>query len=629
MPKGKGKVQEQAKKSPRQSPVPSPTPPELLQSFASARPVEKLLLLLGKSRWESYATWRDIAMALKNSYGEEYRETWERLSRLSPNYEVGAAKQTWETVGREDYQGAKLTVRTLEKWARADDPHGYAVYRASTIPGVVKENWDKGDYGLGQVACELLMPTVKKTGHGRGDYYVFEEESCRWAKVDEGRVKSVACRALDESLRDVEIWYATQATQCGMDDERRKVELDAKKKEAASMVKYVRSQRGITNVMGFAGPLLMDETFEQRLDIHNHLIGIQGGYVVDLRTGEKRRRVPDDMVHVELAVEYGQGVAPPAWLYDMIRKMMGGDEEMSRFLQVLLGYGITGEVSEEVFPIWTGNGRNGKGLLTQALSWLLGAFYREMNCAIIIESRACTNIDTERAKLLGSRLAVFNELKGGERLKTNEVQLLSGGDGIPAKELYKNPITLVPRHLCLLATNYMPEMGGEVITAIIERMLCVEFPVTFRDLMPGEEETATLCQVDKTMKARMKSAEGQSALFAWLVEGSVAWYRRPGTLKRDAPAKVRAFTKAYLEEQDRVQSFLAEHCEFGDGKRVSSMDLFYRYQDATNEQVTNKWFHAQMKSKGFIKKRVTISGDYVNGYDGLMLKEAEHVGLDG
>ena len=295
---------------------------------------------------------------------------------------------------------------------------------------------------------------------------------------------------------------------------------------------------------------------------------------------------------------------------------------MLRFLQVLLGYGITGEVSEEVFPIWTGNGRNGKGLLTQALTWLMGGFYQEMNCAIIIDARVCTNIDTERAKLLGSRLAVFNELKGGEKLKTNEVQLLSGGDGIPAKALYKDPITVMPRHLCLLTTNYMPEMGGEVITAIVERLLCIEFPVTFRDLMPGEEETATLCQVDKTIKARMKSADGQSALFAWLVEGSIEWYRRPGTLKRDAPAKVRAFTKAYLEEQDRVQSFLMENCEFGEGKRVSSMDIFYRYQDATNEQVTNKWFHAQMKSKGFIKKRVTISGEYVNGYDGLMLKDA-------
>ncbi len=45
---------------------------------------------------------------------------------------------------------------------------------------------------------------------------------------------------------------------------------------------------------------------------------------------------------------------------------------MAEYLQRLLGYGITGEVTEEIFPIWTGSGRNGKGLLTQTLDQLLG-----------------------------------------------------------------------------------------------------------------------------------------------------------------------------------------------------------------------------------------------------------------
>ena len=72
-----------------------------------------------------------------------------------------------------------------------------------------------------------------------------------------------------------------------------------------------------------------------------------------------------------------------------------------------------------------------------------------MNCAIISDSRVCSNIDAERAKLLGARLAVFNELKAGEKLKTNEVQLLTGGDGFPAKALYKDPVTVMPRHLAI------------------------------------------------------------------------------------------------------------------------------------------------------------------------------------
>ena len=64
---------------------------------------------------------------------------------------------------------------------------------------------------------------------------------------------------------------------------------------------------------------------------------------------------------------------------------------------------------------------------------------------------------------------------------------------------------------------------------------------------------------------------------------------------------------------------MTEHCEFGEGMRVSSTDLFYRYQ-AKNEEATNKWFHAQMKVKGFVNKTVRVKGGTVTGYDGFQLK---------
>eukprot|EP00798_Chlamydomonas_sp_ICE-L_P025697 gene25697-biopygen20194 len=255
---------------------------------------------------------------------------------------------------------------------------------------------------------------------------------------------------------------------------------------------------------------------------------------------------------------------------------MGGDEDMAYFLQRLLGYGITGEVREEIFPVWTGSGRNGKGLLTQALQQLLGAYYKEMNCAVISDSRVCSNIDAERAKLIGARIAVFNELKPGEKLKTNEVQLLTGGDGFPVKAIYKNPVTVMPKHLAILVTNHMPEMS-EVIVALVERILAIPFTVTFRDLIPGESETATLRQCDQTMKEKLKSPEGQSALFAWLVEGAVAWYGGTESLKAMAPTKVSEFTRKYLAEQDTVQAFLTDNCELGKTFRESSVALFKMY----------------------------------------------------
>eukprot|EP00798_Chlamydomonas_sp_ICE-L_P008343 gene8343-biopygen13480 len=301
-----------------------------------------------------------------------------------------------------------MTMKSVVKWAGEDDPHGYAVYRASSIPKLVKDNWDKGDRGLGQIVHDLLNGTVKKTGKGSTEYYIFQEDTCRWDKVEEGWVKNVASKVLEGMLRDVDLWISTQAAQMlcigvvgagekeEQEDSRSKADLDAKKKKVATLINYVMSYRGVTNAMAFAGPLLMDETFEQRLDSNRHLIGIKGRSVVDLRTGQKRQRVAEDMVHNELDVAYGgdhvtneADATGAEWMHRIVEKIMGGDEDKARFLQRLLGYGITGKVREEVFPVWTGSGRNGKGLLTQALQHLLGAYYKEMNCAIISDSRSC------------------------------------------------------------------------------------------------------------------------------------------------------------------------------------------------------------------------------------------------
>eukprot|EP00798_Chlamydomonas_sp_ICE-L_P003687 gene3687-biopygen21431 len=109
------------------------------------------------------------------------------------------------------------------------------------IPGIIKDNWDKGDYGLGQIAHFLLQGSVKKTGKGCSDYFIFEEDTCRWAKVDEGRVKSVVVEAMEEALRDVDLWIATQSAQRrlqGGDAKMRVANLDLKKREVVSLIRF-------------------------------------------------------------------------------------------------------------------------------------------------------------------------------------------------------------------------------------------------------------------------------------------------------------------------------------------------------------------------------------------------------
>ena len=575
--------------------------------------VERLLELLSKTRWEDRRAWRDIATALKNDHGERYRAEWERLSKSASKWDAAEAAKLWTTVARGGYEGPRLTVRTLARWAREDDPVGYRELRGQHVPALVMERWDDGDRGLADIAHHLLGAVVKRVG-GKGDIFYFSEEECRWYKGDEGSVYRRVSLAVEEALQDVSCRLSRTASATADDTERRV--LEAQRQRVTERIAYVRKKSGMSAVTALAVRMCQDDGFEQRLDAIPHLLGVANG-VVDLRVAELRDRRPEDMIYTVLGTRY-DSAADSGDISKMVLDCMAGDGEMASFLKRLLGYGVTGDVSEEIFVIWTGTGRNGKGGITQTLSRVMGDFYKAMNSGLICE-RQVSNIDAERGKLQGARLAVFDELKDGEKLRTQEVQLISGGDGIPARPLYRDPMTIEPHHLCILATNHMPELS-QVLAAMVQRVLVVHFPVTFVDLLPGSVPSAFKRQKDPALKARL--AANPEGVLRWLVEGAREWYAAPG-LRRTAPDKVLEFSRKYFAEQDRLGRFLEERCRMGADLKVGTTDLLEAYNEANKDaKMTPMGLATSMRGKGFEKRlaRAHAGGCPLQCFTGLGIR---------
>jgi hypothetical protein len=99
--------------------------------------------------------WLKIALALKNDHGDQYRVVWTTLSRLSPKFDLTEANRLWESLDVGTYAGARVTLKTVEMWAREDDPAGYAAYRACTLPPVVLEKCTIISRGLEETLLDL------------------------------------------------------------------------------------------------------------------------------------------------------------------------------------------------------------------------------------------------------------------------------------------------------------------------------------------------------------------------------------------------------------------------------------------------------------------------------------------
>jgi hypothetical protein len=385
--------------------------------------VVKLLHLLSKTRWDRPDELRDIAAVLKNKAGDKYRDEWMRLSRASATFDEAAASGLWNAPVDSAYTGPRLTLATLRKWAKADDPVGMQAVRAASVAPVVLATYGEGDRGLAEVAHHVMKDVIKRVGTKEADIYFFEEESCRWRRGTEASVMQAVSYAVEDVLRDVDAYLGAKASAADASAlDAARAQADEARKQVAQSIRYIRKRSGMAAGTNLLALRCQDDGFEQQLDSKPHLLGVRNG-VVDLRTGALRQRVPEDMILTVLDVDYDPE-ASMELIAGTVLSIMADDVEMAAFMQKLLGYAVTGEVLEEIFAVFTANGRNGKGLLMQALMNLLGKpFYAEMSCGVIV-NRQVANLDAERGKLLGARVAVFNELDPGEKLKTSEVQQL-------------------------------------------------------------------------------------------------------------------------------------------------------------------------------------------------------------
>ena len=103
-----------------------------------------------------------------------------------------------------------------------------------------------------------------------------------------------------------------------------------------------------------------------------------------------------------------------------------------------------------------------------------------LNNGLILKRKGVNgNMDAERGRLRGLRIALFNEIGDGEVLNTAELQMYSGRDDISINEKYMAPTEIEnPSHKCIITTNWSPAIPmKEVTESIIERMIIIDLPV--------------------------------------------------------------------------------------------------------------------------------------------------------
>lgn len=353
----------------------------------------------------------------------------------------------------------------------------------------------------------------------------------------------------EESELDVVCGLAADASVA-----RKKFILDSDPEEAGKMLaaaERMREPRNLDAVVRSAKinkwPLASREDF----DSNDFLVGCPNG-TLDLRTGKLSPARRADLISKQTGFRYNPLAKAPTLKW-ALGGMFPDDLGVPGLLKRLFGYGLSGDMSHAILPIFYGpNGRNGKSLLLRVMSRIAGDYAGTAPKGFLEEGRGPANPDAASSStmhLMGKRLFTINELPSSAFLDEAMAKHITGYDVLSGRPPFgKTVISFRPQAKMIMISNHKPKIRG-VDPATWKRVKLITFNTSFNSKEDG-------CDLDLEDKL-MAEAEG---IFAWMVEGAVEWWNG-GDKDLKIPAVVENDSAKYRDEEDPLNAFIDARCE--------------------------------------------------------------------
>jgi P4 family phage/plasmid primase-like protien len=385
----------------------------------------------------------------------------------------------------------------------------------------------------------------------------------------------------------------------------KKKQLAYKKKLLVHLLKW-EDQRRVTACLDSLKSEPEIPILPAQLDTDHYLLNVKNG-TINLRTGELRPHRREDLITKMAPVEHDPDAKAPLW-WKFLARIMGDDEDrtirqrhgddcwmMVRYLRRVIGYSLTGDVSEQAIWFLYGTGENGKSTFLKTLIDMLGDYALQTVSDLLVQKKHEAH-STERVDLCGKRFAATIETDEGKKIAEALLKQMTGGDKLRGRKLFRDNIEFDPTHKIFLAANHKPVVTG-TDHGFWRRINLVPFEVT----ITKEEK-------DKHLLDKLKAE--WPGILASAVKGCKEWQK--GGLQ--VPTKVTDTTKTYREEQDTLSGFISECCNVLPEARVRTNALHNAYAEWTGDKwTTQKQFAQRMRDKGFEVRASTGNASFCFG----------------
>lgn len=335
-------------------------------------------------------------------------------------------------------------------------------------------------------------------------------------------------------------------------------------------------------------------------DIDKMYFNVKNG-VIDLRDGSLLPHDSDMNLSKISMIDYNPTATCPRWL-QFLDEIFLGDKELINWIQMTIGYCLTGSTKEQCMYFCYGEGSNGKSVFLDTIKNIMGGYgLNAQPETIMTRNNNGSELGGDVARLNGARFVSTVETNLGAKLNESLIKQMTGEDTLVARFLYGKPFEFIPQFKIFMATNHEPIIRGRD-NGIWRRVMLIPFKATFS----GN-------QIDKDLKSKLNKE--LSGILNWAIEGCIKWQKDP----YEIPSCVAHSTKEYRKEMDVLQKFCDEVIETFSPElevKIGSTELFNAYRMWAKEN--NEWdgmtsaLFGKEISKYYEKKRTSSGNVYLN-----------------
>lgn len=541
----------------------------------------------------SYSKWVRVGWALKNT-DERLFLTWVKFSSRDncrktlrdvneEHFDFGVIPYLYEQwVGFSSNNEASLSRRSILYWAKNDgDINEFMKIQKESVDHYVELTISSNgatEYDLANVLYKLFQDRFVCINIKNNIWYEFKNHI--WMEIDSGcYLRTLISTDVHSIYRD-KISQAVNEMNSFAEDDPRWKKYRSRTHTLANIAIMLKSTAKKQNIMREAKDLFYDPDFMKKENNNPYLLCFKNG-VFDFSTNQFRAGRPDDYStkctnndYIPIEKVSKKDIEE---VKDFMSKIYPEKELLNymwqHFASTLLGLNLN-----QTFNIYTGSGANGKSVLVDLMSKVLGEYKGDVPITLVTQKRCnIGSASPEIALLKDIRYAVMQEPSKGDVINEGIMKQLTGDDPLTGRSLFKDPVTFIPQFKLAVCTNNLFGFRSNDDGTWRRIRLCphkAKFKVSPVNDDPDEPYQFL---IDKNIKRNF--SRWKTAMMSLLVE--IAKVKKG--MVEDCECVLEA-SNNYRNNQDYVSQFVSTYVEKSEGGTVKKTELYETFKRWYSEE---------------------------------------------